>query len=314
MISILRSNQPIATGLAFFILLAGGGLRIALGDSPWQDAAAHLGWGSGAVALVHFLYTRKGFVERYDAAAAIWTAWFWAASPQMIGVADWRVGLGLLVLLASWRPILEMQRQASASHLGFVAGALTGVAALLAPSMWAAWPAALVAVLATRSFRFREFALLAIGFVWPVLLAAGVDFLWADVTGDRAGLLPVELPHLRLNFNGLPAGFWLTVGGWLPWGLFAWGQTQSALGLSTRIVRRNAWTVTLLPAVGALLWHSGPSAASAGLLAVAGGWAGALITPELGRAHDGRARRRAILSVAMWAVAVTIFVLNFGGW
>lgn len=314
MISILRSNQPIATGLAFFILLVGGGLRIALGDSSWEDAAAHIGLGSGAVALIHFLYTRKGFVERYDAAAAIWTAWFWAASPEWIGVAEWRDGLGLLVLLASWRPIFEIQRQASASHLGFVAGALTGLATLLSPSLWAAWPAALVAVFATRSFRFREFALLVIGFAWPVILAAGAEFLWADVTGERAGLLPAEIPRLGLNIKGLLAGFWLTVGLWLPWGLFAWGQTQSSLGLSTRIIRRNAWTVTLLPAIGALLWQSGPSAVSAGLIAVAGGWAGALITPELGRAHDERARRRAILSVAMWVVALTISVLNFGGW
>lgn len=289
-------------------------LRVALGDSSWEDAAAHVGWGSGAVALVHFLYTRKGFVERYDAAAAIWTAWFWAGSPEMIGQAGWRDGLGFLILLASWRPILEVQRQASASHLGFVAGALTGLATLLAPSLWTAWLAAFVAVLATRSFRFREFALLVMGFAWPVILAAGADFLWADVTGERAGLLPADFPRLGLNVKGLLVGFWVMVGLWLPWGLFAWGQTQSSLGLSTRIVRRNVWIVTLLPAVGALLWHSGPSAVSAGLIAVAGGWAGALITPELGRAHDGRARRRAILSVAMWAVAVTISVLNFVGW
>lgn len=289
-------------------------LRFALGDGRWEDAAAHTGWGTGAVAIVHFLYTRKGFVERYDAAAAIWTAWFWAASPEMLGLEAWRDGLGLLVLLASWRPILEMQRQASASHLGFVAGALTGLATLLAPALWAAWLAALVAVLATRSFRFREFAMLVIGFAWPVVLAAAADFLWVDVAGTRAGLLPAELPQLGLIVNGLSVGFGVTVGLWLPWGLFAWGQTQSSLGLSTRIVRRNAWTVTLLPAFGALLWQSGPSAVSAGLIAVAGGWAGALITPELGRAHDGRARRRAILSVAMWIVAVTISVLNFGGW
>lgn len=314
MISILRSNQPIATSLSFFILLAGGVLRLALGDGLWEDTAAHIGWGAGAVALVHFLYTRKGFVERYDAAAAVWTAWFWAASPEMMGLAAWRDGVGLLVLVASWRPIFEMQRQASASNLGFVAGALTGLATLLAPALWAAWPAALVAVLATRSFRFREFALLVIGFAWPVVLAVVADFLWVDVTGERAGILPAELPQLGLNVKGLLTGFWVTVGLWLPWGLIAWGQTQSSLGLSTRIVRRNAWFVTLLPAFGALLWQSGPSAVSAGLVAVAGGWAGALITPELGRAHDGRARRRAILSVAMWVVAVAISALNFGGW
>ena len=306
MISILRSNQPIAWGLVFVVLFVIGGAGWAAGSWAWEALLPHAATGVAVAAIVHLLYTRGGFVERADSAASIFTAWFWMA-PGMALPADgmsWKTALGLLVMLWAWRPILKIQRQASTAHLAFSAGALTGLAWLLEPALWGAFVGLLLSQLLTRSFQFREVALLLIGLAWPLAMAWTWDWLLANL---HLGLWP-NLPHLAPSSADLPWAVLGVAAVWLVWGLVEAVRTQSGQGLSTQIVRRNALLMGWTAWGGAVAWDvwtgtGGLSAATWGALAITAGFSGGLMVPEPGRPFDGQKRRRQVVMAAIWVVA-----------
>lgn len=276
-------------------------------DAPLPAILAHGATGVALAALVHLLYTRGGFVERADSAASIFTAWFWMAAGVVMPEdgTPWRTVLGLLVMLWAWRPILKIQRQASTAHLAFSAGALIGLAWLLEPALWGAAIGLLLSQLLTRSFQFREVALMLIGLAWPLAMA----WTWNWLLAGKGIIFWPNLPHLNPPSADLPWAVLAVAAVWLVWGIIEAIRTQGGQGLSTQIVRRNALLMGWTALGGALGWDAatgggGLSAATWGALAITAGFSGGLMVPQPGRPFDGMKRQRQVLMAAIVVVAV----------
>lgn len=275
----------------------------AVGYWGWGwDAAIlqkHIFWGLMTQFCVHFLYTKGGFVDRADSTVAIFAAWFWMTGCSFHSTLSWTSGAGLLLALGAWRPILQIQRQPSTGHLGFVAGALMGLSCWLEPGLWGGMVGMLLSHFITRSFQAREIALIFVGLLWPwVMLSA-----WIWILSDMAGMAVVpHFPKLPVNFElgPLQFPFWgfVVLGIWLLWGIWSLAGMQARLGLTTLSIRRNTLILSWTSAFGSLLmdaWNPnimGLSPLSWGLLAIGSSWVAGVVVPETGRAFDGLNQRR----------------------
>lgn len=298
-----------------------GFLVVLVTGTPWVAVVRHGAAGILVAALVHFLYTRAGFVERADSAASVFLAWVWMVG-QLVFVAPetaaeaWQSDIGALVMLWAWWPALRIQRQPSTAHLGFVAGALTGLACLLAPGLWGAMVGLVLVQILTRSFQFRELALLVIGWVWPVAMAWVWGWLLAD--GPSAFVEPNPfLPSFPGDFAwkapGISWGAGVFGGVWMVWGLAAMLRRQSGHGLTTQITRRNVFLLLWTTMAGSVCWDGlmgagGLSATTWATFAVSAGFSGSLMVPDAGRPFDGMKRRRQATMLAVVGLAMGLAV------
>lgn len=285
----------------------------------WDPAILqkHVFWGLITLFFVHFLYTKGGFVERADSAVAIFAAWFWMAGCSFHSTLSGTSGLGLLLALGAWRPILQIQRQPSTGHLGFVAGALMGLSCWLEPGLWGGVVGMLLSHFITRSFQAREIALVFMGLLWPwVMLSA-----WIWILSDIEGLAFVpHLPALPVNFElgplEVPVWGFLVLGVWLLWGVWTMVGMQSRLGVTTQIIRRNTFILSWTSAGGSLLmdaWNpeiSGLSPLSWGLLAIGSSWVAGVLVPQPGRAFDelGQKRQWTLAAIGFFCLAYALAV------
>ena len=171
MVSILRSNQPIAwlivpvSGLLWFFL------SLWITDHTLGQLVTQAAGGLIVAALAHRIYVRYGFVERGDPALAwISMVLLLLLMPlETFGLAL-RSWTALFFFLAAADQILQVHRQASASGLQFRAAALAALSVFLEP-LHIGLIAAMVIVLGiSRPFIFREWAMMALGGGWIFIL------------------------------------------------------------------------------------------------------------------------------------------------
>ena len=181
MVSILRSNQPIAwlivpATVLFWLLLTKWGTDTAFSCLIIQAIGSIL-----IAGMAHRIYVRYGFVERGDPALA-WLAMvtLLILMPQETLWPAIRSWISLLLLLGAIDQILQVHRQTSTSGLQFRSGALASLSALLEPLHFGFVLAMLIVLSISRPFIFREWSMMVIGFIWGIGILMAVHTLGSD--------------------------------------------------------------------------------------------------------------------------------------
>ena len=181
MVSILRSNQPIAwlivpaTGLFWFLLTIWGT------DTAFLSLVIQAIGSLTIASMAHRVYVRYGFVERGDPALA-WLSMvlLLLLMPQETLASAARSWLALLLLLAAVDQILQVHRQTSTSGLQFRSGALASLSTMLEPLHFGFVLAMLIVLSISRPFIFREWSMMVIGLVWGIAIAQAVSAFGPD--------------------------------------------------------------------------------------------------------------------------------------
>lgn len=198
MLTILRSNQPVATAIVPFTVVVFAVLEYVLprateplpGLFAWIPAS--LGW-LGAAWLHYLLIAANALyintlMNRHELSERSHnlTGWFFAIlySIQPVSTPVDPALVGGVFLLAGMNEMLKVYRQNEVSHFYFNAGFLMGLAAVLAQAYAIAVVVLVASVFYTRAVNWREVVLPVIGFVLPSVLFATVLWLF-DLPLDR---------------------------------------------------------------------------------------------------------------------------------
>jgi hypothetical protein len=237
LISILRSNQPIAWSIVPTTIFAGILWHI------WASQASAVSlviYGIGLLSVAaysHHLYVQRNFVERGDAALA-WSVVAWSialipvASPAE-GIQTW---LSLLLICASLDQTLRMHRQPSTSNIQFRAGLAAGLAVGIQPLNLGILLGLMLVQIRTRPFLFREWILLVFGLVHGWLVA---EFVWSIELVSSAfetpsTATPSDIATSRYAWSAIAIGISAVLG------LFMLMRENPRLILKTRNTRYNA--------------------------------------------------------------------------
>ena len=177
MISILRSNQPIAWSIVPGTIFLGILWHIWFSQT---SALSLVIYGIGLLSLAgysHHLYVQRNFVERGDAALA-WSvvAWMIALIPVGSPSEGAQMWCSLLLICASLDHTLRMHRQPSTSSIQFRAGLASGLAVGIQPLNLGVLIGLILVQIRARPFLFREWILLVFGLVHGYLVA---EFIWS---------------------------------------------------------------------------------------------------------------------------------------
>lgn len=245
MISILRSNQPIALILVPLTILAGVIAQVIWKDMPPASAAIH-GIGCLCVSLFcHRLYVKRNFVERGDPALA-WLVSAWLVvmiSSENPGVSI-RSWLSLIFVCWSADHVLQIHRQPSTSDLQFRSGTLAAVAVAIQPLNAAYVIGLMVLQIIVRPVIIREWLMLFIGIIWGFLISYSLSISIPFWEGPAAE--PSSLAFTTNMWIGLAL---LTI-----WGLIQLTRETNGTGLKTRNTRGYVTLLLLMTAGGSLLF------------------------------------------------------------
>jgi len=233
LISILRSNQPIAWFIVPLTLFAGLLARGWVLESTWESLSIQGGGLIFVAMLCHHIYVKGHFVERGDPALG-WCVIAWGliflevTGPWMDQLLFW---LSLLIACASLSLTLRMHRQPTTSAIQFRAGALAAVAIYLNPELWGIAVGLILIQINTRPAIFREWMMLTIGAVWGGLGAFFVAALLNPTSGPTAFVHPSVLGDVFL-FGGTVA--------WGAFGFIVLMKEQSNKNLRMQNARINS--------------------------------------------------------------------------
>ena len=261
MLTLLRSNQPVATAIVPFTVLAFAVLEYLLPRSTeplpglfaWMPAS--LGW-LGATWLhylliaVNALYI-NALMNRHELSERSHnlTGWFFAFlySIQPVSTPIDPALVGGVFLLAGLNEMLKVYRQNEVSHLYFNAGFLMGLAAVMAQAYAVAIAVLVASVFYTRAVNWREVTLPIIGFALPSVLFATVLWLF-DLRIDRFeyGRMGAvfALRRIEIGTSGVIALLTLT-----GLGVFGLGAMLRSFGSSSN-KSKNSKAVLLIFALG----------------------------------------------------------------
>jgi hypothetical protein len=318
LISILRSNQPIAWSIVPGTIFLGILWHIWLSQT---SALALAIYGIGLLSVAgysHHLYVQRNFVERGDAALA-WSVVAWSialipvASPPE-GIQTW---CSLLLICASLDHTLRMHRQPSTSGIQFRAGLAAGLAVGIQPLNLGVFIGLMLVQIRTRPFLFREWVLLVFGLIHGCLIAEFIwsfDFIW-NTFGTSSAAVSADLVPMRNNWSAIAMVLAAVLG------LLSLIRENPRLILKTRNARYNAIIVlTLLAATCTVLcliqpsefrriksWSQAISHWSA-LTALALGFLSVSLVPKPDRRND----KLSSLDATGWIVFVGTLLVVFG--
>lgn len=258
MLSILRSNQPIAValipvtaGLLFLVQFFLAEADLGTGYHGWLPSTLnlqpsvwlHFGFITICAFMLNRLFNRHELGSGRNNLAG-WMLVFAAACLPVYGAAMpfW---MGLIPFLSGLDQTLKVYRQNDGTQHYFDAGFLFGVAAVCWSFFAIGGVLLIVAVLYTRAARWRELLLPGFAFVMP----AGIFFtvLWLfDIPLNTFSLLP-ESERIPL-----PIGPWLPLLYWAVLGLIGAGFLFSSFGSSSN-KSKNSKAILFLFALGASL-------------------------------------------------------------
>ncbi len=200
MLTLLRSNQPVATAIVPLTVLVFAVLEYLVprataplpGLYAWLPAS--LGW-LGATWLhyvliainalyINALMNRHELSERSHNLTGWFFAFVYSVQPVVAPLDPALVG-GVF-LLAGLNEMLRVYRQNEVSHHYFNAGFLMGIAAVVAQAYAIAVVVLVASVFYTRALNWREVTLPVIGFALPTVLFGAVLWLF-DLPLDRFG-------------------------------------------------------------------------------------------------------------------------------
>lgn len=303
MISILRSNQPIAWALIPLTILLGSLGHLWVGSWDGLSAVVH-GMGLTAWAFVgHRIYVNRHFVDRGDSALA-WLVAMWCVCwlPPVGLFEGIRMWSSLLLVSFSLSVALQMHRQSSTSGIQFRSGALAGIATVCDPGNWGIALGLIAMQLYLRPGITREWIMLFIGWSWGGGVALALShFFWAG-----NGAAPPEFLAFETS-NGL---HWAAIG-WAVGGTFALLRQQSSLNLRSQNARLSVWTFAWLLAAGSML-HWSPWGVSVESIAFSPALALALAFSTVALVPKRDRNRRSVGSwhdAVFWALVGTVLVL-----
>lgn len=198
MLTLLRSNQPVATAIVPLTVLVLAALEYLVprateplpGLWAWMPASLHwqgATWLHYVLIAVNALYI-NALMNRHELSERNHnlTGWFFAFlySIQPVATPLDPALVGGVFLLAGLNEMLRVYRQNEVSHYYFNAGFLMGLAAVLAQAYAIAVVVLIASVFYTRAVNWREVALPVVGFVLPSVLFATVLWLF-DLPMDR---------------------------------------------------------------------------------------------------------------------------------
>ena len=305
MISILRSNQPIAWALIPLTIFGGLIAHWWAGTLDGTSAAIH-GLGLTGVALyAHRIYVNRHFVDRGDSALA-WLIVLWSVA--WLTPTTWTAGCrlwgSLLLACSSLSMALAVHRQSSTSGIQFRSGALAALAIGLNPSNWGLILGLVAMQINLRPGIFREWAMLIIGAGWGGTIAIGV----LNAVPFALGSEPAAAAPAFQTGNGL---HWMILA-WATAGGMVLLRKQSSLNLRSQNARMSVLTATWCTALGGALWMNAENGLD--LIALP-------LTPTLGLAmgftciglvpERERSRRlqRPWHDAVYWALVGTVLVL-----
>ena len=258
MISILRSNQPIAWSIVPLTILGGVLWHFWHAHTPLLSLVIY---GIGLLTVAgysHHLYVQRNFVERGDSALA-WSFVAWGivlvpVAQPMEGIQTWT---SLLMLCGALDQTLRMHRQPSTSNLQFRAGLLAGLAVSIQP-LNAGILLGLIAVqIRTRPAIFREWVMLTFGIAHGLLIA---EFCWTlpffrGFAGNASAEILENVQYTRQSWRAVSM---ITAG---IFGLFMLIRENPRLVLKTKNTRYNAIFLLLaLAGTASLLFGTGTPA------------------------------------------------------
>ncbi|MAI24156.1 MAG: hypothetical protein CL828_08870 [Crocinitomicaceae bacterium] len=237
MISILRSNQPIAWVLIPLTVFGGLLLHWWVGTLDGLSTLIH-GLGLTTVAFFgHRIYVNRHFVDRGDSALA-WLIALWSIA--WLTPTTWTEGLrtwgSLSLVCASLYIVLSVHRQSSTSGIQFRSGALAALAIGLDPGNWGLFLGLIAVQINLRPGIFREWAMLFVGTIWGGAIAFGLSNI---------------LPNTVATIDNI-AALTFQSGNGLHWMILAWAagggmvllRRQSSLNLRSQNVRLTVLTLT----------------------------------------------------------------------
>lgn len=296
MLTLLRSNQPIAWLVVPVTALALVGVAWMRGDSAWV-------WGIGALAVsgaAHLIYRSFDNVDQAEPhlswllVGLLFIARSFAPEPTL--EEDIRSWISLLIGLWSIWWILGVHRQPRVSALTFRAGALAGLAWVVEPAMIGLVVGIIIVQAKSRTPLFREWALLLLGLAWLPGLATVLTWTGRDL--PAAAHLPwTALPPLHLSWS-LLAGL-LVLAGWL-----ALLSDSLNAGIRRKATRTNL-TLLLPLMAGVALAQCGPTPHALRLTALLIAFAWSALPPAR--------RQRGRTALWMLALATLLAGLALGG-
>lgn len=318
MISILRSNQPIAWSIVPLTILGGVLWHFWHAHTPVLSLAIY---GIGLLTVAgysHHLYVQRNFVERGDSALA-WSFVAWGivlvpVSEPMEGIQTWT---SLLMLCGALDLTLRMHRQPSTSNIQFRAGLLAGLAVSIQP-LNAGILLGLIAVqIRTRPAIFREWIMLAFGIAHGLLIAG---FCWTlPFFSEFIGSAATEVPETGQNTRQLwRAAGMITAG---IFGLFMLIRENPRLVLKTKNTRYNAIFLLLALAGTASLFFGtgtpeirglGPASQCTAHWAAVSALALGFLTVSLVPKRERKGDKLSALDGFGWVVFVGTLLVVFG--
>jgi len=305
LISILRSNQPIAWALIPLTVLGGLAVHWWAGTLDGTSATIH-GIGLTAVAFfAHRIYVNRHFVDRGDSALA-WLIVLWSIA--WLTPTSWTEGLrmwgSLLLACASLSMALTVHRQSSTSGIQFRSGALAALAIGLNPANWGLLVGLAVMQINLRPGIFREWAMLVVGAIWGGAIAFGLYRV-------APSSFEMEHPTSALLFDVSNGLHWMALV-WAAAGVIALLRRQSSLNLRSQNARLSVLTMTWCIAIGSavvLISESGPAITGLPLspaLGLAMGFTCIGLVPERERS---RRVQRPWHDAIYWVLVGTVLVL-----
>ncbi len=256
MVSILRSNQPIAwlivpiTGLCW-LLLSLWVTEFALGSLSIQALGSLT-----AATLTHRIYVRYDFVERGDPALA-WLSMvllllLMPVESSGVAIRSWTA---LLLLLAATDCVLQVHRQPLTSGLQFRSGALAALSVFLEPQLFGFVIAVAIVFGISRPFIFREWTMMSLGLFWIFALASTAHAFCPDLI--QPVFASSDVP-LRQDFNNRlispdTARIWLIA--LSLWGALLMAREKSKISLRARTTRWHLMILFCVSIVIGMLIH-----------------------------------------------------------
>lgn len=247
MLTLLRSNQPIAWAIVPLSILAMAGTAIACGKWTWEVAST---WSLGTLvvaALAHRLY--RSF--EYTAYANPALSWLLSGMLFVAKIGQpfdgfWSEVRGWFalwaMLLGCWW-MLGVHRQPRTSHLTFRAGTMAGLCWVLDPIGIGSFVASAIVLTKSRTFLFREWAMFLIGASWLPLSALSLSWSGRLLFSESSTVQMWPMPVFQS---------WLYVAGVLA--MFGWAvllrKTQFE-GTRCKAARMNLTLLTVIPAAWA---------------------------------------------------------------
>lgn len=326
MISILRSNQPIAWMIVPATAVAWLVATIWLENTSWITAAIHAIGSVLAAGISHRIYVRHAFVERGDPALAwltiAWLLIFMPNESHAVAIKSWTA---ILLLQYAIDQVLQVHRQHSTSGIQFRSGTLASLSFFLEPMHIGVIIGMVVIQIIARPFAFREWAMLFIGLIWGAIIVRWIGYFFPALLENHSETTLQWLSHSE-HLLSPEFAHWGLLGLCL-WGILLLARENSRLSLRSKTTRMHLLIFFFFIVICAI-WVSLASSPFGGsstfpsslatharnfnkIIAIAAGFATVGLIPTLKR-NRGQLSRWGVLQLAILIVSMLIlFIPSF---